>query len=1198
MGLSGFDSSLKNYCSPGFENSTACQDFLYKDAKSHFAFTDYLNRENEAVEDVLKSIENEWGFAVDQFESLDPRLSDYVAKKNPTMSSQVSSLSTQGGDFVSKVNPLLSWAHKSLESLLAADALDNAKLTNETDDASQRLLYRAMTVGQIFPHQVNMFAKNASAFADAYFNKEFFRVKNSLLSKYQALGAWISAVQSRLTSQRYQVSNQTNVLNVTIAQLNDSMNKTLPSQISTRKSNLMTTLRNRISQRITGGSQEAFGSSSSAQLSAYGQNRVSLLKSTILADIDSTMDQIETKLNNTVSTVGSSAQSIGSSFDSTTSGLGPAWEDLSAILGGVITSNAAKQFLISDSDLGADSVAGFRSGRDAIQSAILTSGGFDSQVVRAKADLDAYAFMVQNRLREALDALTATDSKKTVQGVVEWTTFITDLYNTGLKARYQKYSDELQAIADAVTMGISGVALGKGRSLATASVASLLGSDFALLDGTEIAEKDANLTNRRHQWFRDTQSTLSGFITALNATGQSTDLSNEQHEADASVDRLQRRGAAAIGEQADKDSELFTRLRLHQIDTPVGDSLSKVETVQNRVGSLVKRASDLTNRLSQLPQKMTSAHHDSVSAINAVDAALVARSGHMESLFRQVNEATNREMNRTISDYLAKLPENTGLGNQALHREQAISELEQFVASKVRSLQEGFSTNTQVVRDYRDRLRRASDYLSEASGDIESRNGIKLPKLETELRRDRLDSTQEWHKENITISNMIGEIKQAFHEKELEVMKALSAAAHDKSDRSSELQALNSALQGRESSLRSVQDAYHSRIAGLLSLIESSFGKFAGELDLLKKSNSDQISKKVKLVNREIADLKHQVTESGPEYLKQFEVEKVSDLVGRLAELNSTVTAMNPDMLVRVPVALLETLKQVSPPSVSPSLRETVDYVNNRTEHRANQHKLSKKLQAIQTLIRKHRPIEIGNVVVPEPQFMNIWNETSQTLNDTESSHLKEVAVLQRSFTPFGSLAKRTEKANSSISEALNVISNASQEVSQIEREDVKPGILNLGKEIGGIRESIDALGRWAGRMQSAGTVSMNENIEIPKFDHDKSAVVPEVQSMNKWFKDFIKTTESELNAKIKNEFESVESVITGIEKVQRNLRKMSGDESKLESEFDNKILPKLEAKRSQQDQKQESEIEKLEAEIDAENIESIDERVKQHIFG
>jgi hypothetical protein len=129
-----------------------------------------LNKEDEAVQDVLKGVENDWRFAVNQFARVDPIVGNFTASNGTTMSVKVANVSTKVGDFVSKVNPVLQWATKGLQTLLDADAADNAKLTNDTDTAAHRVLYQAMTVGQIFPHQVNMYAKNMSAFADRYFN--------------------------------------------------------------------------------------------------------------------------------------------------------------------------------------------------------------------------------------------------------------------------------------------------------------------------------------------------------------------------------------------------------------------------------------------------------------------------------------------------------------------------------------------------------------------------------------------------------------------------------------------------------------------------------------------------------------------------------------------------------------------------------------------------------------------------------------------------------------------------------------------------------------------------------------------------------------------------------------------------------------------------------------------------------------------
>ena len=47
---SNFNTSYNQVCGAGAENSTACLNLVYNEVRSHFAYTDYLNKENEAVE--------------------------------------------------------------------------------------------------------------------------------------------------------------------------------------------------------------------------------------------------------------------------------------------------------------------------------------------------------------------------------------------------------------------------------------------------------------------------------------------------------------------------------------------------------------------------------------------------------------------------------------------------------------------------------------------------------------------------------------------------------------------------------------------------------------------------------------------------------------------------------------------------------------------------------------------------------------------------------------------------------------------------------------------------------------------------------------------------------------------------------------------------------------------------------------------
>ena len=1152
---SNFNTSYNQVCGTGAENSTACLNLVYNEVRSHFAYTDYLNKENEAVEDVLDSLENDWAFAVNRFASIEPQAAAFVSNNSTTMSALVSSLNANATSLVNQVNPVLQWAHKNLQLLLEADALDTANITNATDAAVQRLLYQAMTVGQIFPHQVNMYAKNSSAYADRYFNTEFFRVKNAINSKYSAIQAQIQAIQSRLQAQQRYISNQTNFFNVSISQLNDSMVNSVPKRFSDLRTALATTLRDRINQRLRSQSTQQTSNALSNQLSTYATSRLQALNTSIYADMDAAFDLIEARMNATMGVALAEAQQSVSNFTSTNAVGVSSLGNIASLLAPFTSAagKAAYPFMLSDADLGANSVIQFRLKRDQVKAAVPSaSNAIATLIKRITNQLDSYAFGVGVQLGRALDGLSTTDSGQTAQGLTEWTKFANGMYAKGLNDLMANFHTGLQAIQDAVLFRVTGATVAKGQSLASASVKGLLGADLDFVPSDLLVSGEAAMAGNRTLLVAGVQDRLSRMMTTLNAAGRTEDLSNVRKRADSSIDGILNYIASAFQGVKDDDSTIQTTIQLHQVDEPIAAAVAAFQQVQDQVQSLVRRNAVVTSRLVDLENILISAAQDTHQKLSTIDTAIVTKARAMENMFSIVGNEMKAAINDFVAKYVSALPAATGLAQLASDRTLNLTTIANYIQTSGMEIQALTETQQRRIQAYLDGLSRVSSEFAEAQSEISKRDSITPPDfaaMNGQIKNlgDRLDADAEWQRQSNLIASQVAEVTQKLNDRNLELSKALAAGRKESTARDSAIDQVQAQSDARNSSFKLLGEAYDSRIGGVISTLNLALDQYAADLSLLTNTSESQKDLQTRMLGEEISDLLNQVRSAAPSFLAQYESEKVADLLKRLGDINATLPSV---VLSGSPSgSFLHQLTSIVSPSAK--LESIVEMINDKANVEPIRASIDLAMKEISAGISKHR---VPTVQVPQDlrddEILAFGNASDSILERL----VKLVSRLEiKSEEKSHQLDGMASRNLTELSKAANVVTSVIDQAAS--HSYVQSLLDSLRNRVKGFNSSIAAWNSIADGIgeKRPGTLTRGTDDPTPKIK-----IEVDTTAENSWYKHFISESESGVNRRISEQVNHVNSTLTQISEIQNQLEQIAIAQDKLESDFDVKIVPKL----------------------------------------
>lgn len=1165
-----FDAAYATKCGGSLSNSTACLQFVADETRAHFRFTDYLSKEDVAVGDVLEAAEQDWQFAVDEFNRLEPLVQAFTGRNGTTMQTLVDNLTAEIDTFVSKVNPVLAWSHKNLTGLLDADLADATQFTNETDAAAKRMLDAAMKAGQVYPHQVNMYAKNASDVADKFFNAEFFRVKNGLDSKFAAVKSRQFALATKLKDSAEDIAVRTNLANVTAGQLDAMLTNVLAPRIAASRANLRTVFEDRVNAKLRGADfSRALADTRQALLNASSAS-LRPLAAEFDAAVNSMGDAVEAKLNRTIRAALETVKTSLAKYSTSDSSAEDTWTELARLLEAMTQatqgtdSAAVEAYIFSDDDLAEDSIANFTRVSNEIKTLIADSGTREaSQISVAKAQVRDFAAAALGRLEAKFtQILTMSDLKNTGVNAAyaNWTDFAKTFYATGLKDLYTHFRAGIKTLSDQVYRRVTLLSLAAGDVVSNGSpLADLLSADYSLLTSEETNEIESKTSAERQRVVDLVTYKLSNLTAAMDETGKANAIETLTSAGKAAGDRIAASVDSALRTSRESLDQLTAGVKLHQIEEPGNAGLAKVAVHQRTAGDLNNVLLAAQKKIAQLKTDYSALGSDMATKFGSIDTSLSGRERWLQLSFDQVEAEMAGALAAFQSEFVNAMPAATGFPETARQREDTTVALERWIGERKIIVQQRIAARFAVVDEYVSKLTKAGGVIDAASNIMRETNGMVLPDLAklgaVKSLADRLDQSGEEAKLDYAIGNERNRILAEFKDKDLSVTNAINEQKRFSSDRVNEQATGESQLSAKSSSWAYIGGSVKDRVQAAVGRLTTTLDGYGSQLSVVKTSSEGQMRLIEELFANELVDLLHQVKEAAPEFLKQYESDKVTFLIERLRSINSTISAINAEAIAQfeTPPGAFIHLPEIQ---ASTAVKDIVKIVSNKSDVADVTREISKAVKRIESKIHRHVPLVASIPESPDilvNAFVNATEEVCSRLARVVPTLLARItkAAAERN----GRLDNATNAKSTEWIAFLRVVEDEVKNATRLET-DIGKSIPALERRSGQLRESVNEL---KALQDAVLPVTRDADITLEtRVDESPVGESAKLRDLRTWFDELVASSQQSLNDRLASESAKVNATVVSIESVKQQLEEMTKSEAKMENDFETKILPRL----------------------------------------
>jgi hypothetical protein len=210
-----FTANFQKLCTGDAINTTDCGSLVYRTLSENALFTDYISRQNDAIDDATSGAMRDWQFIVSEFVRLHPLIKAYEKSGYPQLQMLVNQVEAEYKNFSAYVQPNLQWATDTLNSIRLGNDRDILNLTRQVDYASQDALHSALQAARIRPNTRNRFAESITDNLNEFWDKEFPRVKALASSQEKTLSDKMDLLKTKIAKLRKNLlTDNLNVLRV------------------------------------------------------------------------------------------------------------------------------------------------------------------------------------------------------------------------------------------------------------------------------------------------------------------------------------------------------------------------------------------------------------------------------------------------------------------------------------------------------------------------------------------------------------------------------------------------------------------------------------------------------------------------------------------------------------------------------------------------------------------------------------------------------------------------------------------------------------------------------------------------------------------------------------------------------------------------------------------------------------------------
>ena len=1175
-------------CGGDLEGSDGCVKYLFNETRAHYQVTDYVKRENSAIEDASEELAKEWSFIVSEFARLEPVVANFTSSGGKQMSTLITELAQEVSAFANVTNPLMEWVDRASLQLTDADATDMAAFSRESDKAIRTVLDRAMTAAQLRPHDQSMVTGNSTLYVNKFWEIEFSRVRSVAEKKQADLLAKLHAFQDRLLQVKKEIASKTSNISARSLDQKLVLNVTLPNFLTERRNSFSSGLANNVTRTFNGTS--AVWSNATRVFEEYANATLGEVRRQFNNSLDALGAQVEgslTATNNSVINALSASQAL---FYESQAGFGVEMDYFARMLAAAANSSEVDQsqtneFVMTDADLGNDSIYAFRQAQAAIAAGLASNKtDRDERVKQIEQAVKAYAAQVLWKLEQ--DMLVFASTADTVQS---WKALRQTLESSELPGLTGNFSLALGEIKKGLATDPAVAALRGVNVSADPRVQELLRKDYSFVAKSDL-EAMANSTDAwKVKIFDAVTAEIQSIVAELNASGNALAIKEREAEVPAKLKKISDEGAGDFAASQSSDALVLADMDANIVQAPANAELARVQKVQARVAKLMDRLDVLSKSRASLTPIAQSTSSDIASAVSTIKSSVMARDFRLTDAQTRVMDNARHAIDQYVTKFVADLPESTGFEAMVNNKAATLESLRQFIKTEGTRLASQIAGRAGLVNQGIDLVGYTNGSLKVISDLVAAANTVPFPIFsDSGLSGNSLNVSKEVETMTGSVAASVAAVKNSIAQKSSDLV----AALHDQKDlstaRDAQLTKFTGMLAARNESVLAIVGSQADKVAGLTRGINESFANFAAEAATIGTANRAQFGVVNALLSEEVAAAKHQVGEAVPEFLFTYEKERIAQLLESLDTLNSTIKAISQDAMGSQPGSLLHQAETTQRHGSASLVRLLADM-----EDREDTDALSRSAKAIgveiEAIIENHHTVNVSlNVDLnATTEFANSLRAAIARADGASGRTLGRVAnaTLARE-----ALLDAWSRGNSSaLDSELKPVRTVLAHASAVEAEEVRGGLAKVDQA----RAELDALTKsWASKsIKEVSPVGSADNLTSTEFATPTGKIhYKKVKDLQNW----LHAVEVRLNEQLAGELRR--QAVVPDRAAHDMLESLIADEKRIEDDFKSKVVSKLRRKNTKLRERLDAETHAITLEVDAAIHKDVLSEIKQKI--
>ena len=1177
-------------CSGNQSSSPECRSFLYKQSNYGFGFTNYLSREDAAIESAFESLESDWTFIVSEFARVQPLVDKFTSSGGVPMNALIANLSSQVDLLRNETAPVLLWASGLLGGLFKADSADTVQLTREMDSVAQLALDRAMTATQVNMHDPNELVLNSTRDFGAFWKKEFSRVRALADANQSVLQATLQKMKDRFGSFKSRLASQTSKL-----ETDSSLKKVYLSKLPAAIADGRTALGDRIKSEF----YTSFNSPKATsvgplltKLDSFTNASIASVRNQFNTALDDLGDTVEDGLKNSSALLLNARNAGGSAFNESQARFLNGMDFFSGML--AAAANAAQvdqthknEFVLTDADLGENAMVLFARVKQNISDLLsVADKDLPIRVAALEQEVRTYAANSLWMTDQALLKLGeyVAGSPNVSLGVAQWNQLREDLINKVLLSYTANFTRFVSDLKTNITHEIMASALAGVDIESDSRLSEFLKNDYSFLNEKELNDMSLSTDEQRAKLFDAISTKIQSVLTLLDAPKKAQEI-----DAIPSMFRAQLNTAIGDGEsllraEIGTSVKIVSELRSRVVEGPASEELDHIAAIQDSVRGLMDSLDAVSKGSKQYGPTVEAIQSELRNAVRTIsDTSNAASSRFADSLQKAVTDA-HHAVDQYVDRFVTQLPISTGFAQQLSDKTAVIDEILKFIADQNAKFTQTLNAKVSAVDQFVSLVAYSKGVIGSAGTVIDKVNAMEPPNFsDSNLKRDFINFDQEAKSMANSVEAKIADIKSTVDSKAAE----LSIQLHEQEDKSTARTAQISSLTAsdRNSTIDAITAPQTQKIGKWIIGLDSEIKQLTDEIDTIGSGNRVQFDAVKKLLNGEKTDLKHQLEEAVPDFLAHYESERVKAFTDQFVLVNATIGEIAADAQSAYTTGVSSLIHKHSQPVAHRVLVQMLaDLRQKETELAALQNATLDSEQVTSALIADHTqqaPLVINDTL----------NETSESvsrgLNATFSRAeivLKRVEnVPNRAATEQGSLDVENKDTIKQIGENLKMFEQVLKDANLTDMKSVADPVKLILSQINDFQQifaemaprkmerqdTADATtgatgatsGATAGTSRATGATT--ETTKTTRATVGTSGATGTTNATTGAIhpSDSFETYRREIDSKFNQTDFFDENKLRKIESILSQLRILSQNEDKIENDFDTQILPKLRRK-------------------------------------